>query len=73
MKIPQLPVADPTGEDRAAYFNIWQWIMRKLTARERGGRRASPKSDAILKWANVPIQLLAREWEQDTTGVGGER
>jgi len=64
VKIPQLPVADPTGEERAAYFNIWQWISRKLTARERGGRRASPRPDAILKWANVPIQLLAREWEQ---------
>jgi type III restriction enzyme len=64
VKIPQLPVADPTGEDRAAYFNIWQWISRKLTARERGGRRANPRPDAILKWANVPIQLLAREWEQ---------
>jgi type III restriction enzyme len=64
VKIPQLPVADPTGEERAAYFNIWLWIMRKLTARERGGRRASPKPEAILKWANVPIQLLAREWEE---------
>ena len=28
VKIPQLPVADPTGEERAAYFNIWLWIMR---------------------------------------------
>jgi type III restriction enzyme len=38
VKIPQLAVADPTGEDRAAYFNIWRWIMTKLTAREKGGR-----------------------------------
>jgi type III restriction enzyme len=64
VKIPQLPVDDPTGSDRAAYFNIWQWIMKKLTPRERGGRRASPKPDAILKYADVPIQILAREWEK---------
>ena len=52
VKIPQLAIADPTGEERAAYFNIWQWIMKKLTARERGGRRGSPKPEAVLKWAN---------------------
>ena len=49
VKIPQLAIADPTGEDRAAYFNIWQWIMKKLTARERGGRRASPKPADVDK------------------------
>jgi type III restriction enzyme len=64
VKIPQLAVSDPTGEERAAYFNIWQWIMRKLTPRERGGRRASVKPQAVLKWANTPIQLLGSDWEQ---------
>jgi type III restriction enzyme len=64
VKIPQLAIADPTGEDRAAYFNIWQWIMKKLTARERGGRRASPNPAAILKWANPPIQLMGEDWDK---------
>ena len=64
VKIPQLAIADPTGADRAAYFNIWQWIMKKLTARERGGRRASPKPEAILKWANPPIQLMGEDWDK---------
>jgi type III restriction enzyme len=64
VKIPQLAVADPTGEERAAYFNIWQWIMKKLTARERGGRRASPKPEAVLKWANPPIQLMGEDWDK---------
>ena len=64
VKIPQLAIADPTGEERAAYFNIWQWIMKKLTARERGGRRASPKPEAILKWANPPIQLMGEDWDK---------
>jgi type III restriction enzyme len=64
VKIPQLAVADPTGEDRAAYFNIWQWIMKRLTARERGGRRASVRPSAVLKWANTPIQLLGEDWEK---------
>ena len=37
VKIPQLAVTDPTGEQQAAYFNIWRWIMTKLTAARRGG------------------------------------
>ena len=71
VKIPQLAVRDPTGADIPGYFNIWQWIMQpgRLTAAERGGKRASPKPEAILKWAHHPIALLgglwaatAREW-----------
>ena len=64
VKIPQLAVTDPTGEDRAAYFNIWQWIMKKLTPRERGGRRASPKPEAVLKYANPPIQIMGGDWDK---------
>ena len=40
VKIPQLAHSDPTGEEQAAYFNIWRWIMSKLTAR-RARRQAS--------------------------------
>jgi type III restriction enzyme len=65
VKIPQLAVADPSGEDQAAYFNIWRWIMSKLTAAERGGKRANPKPNAVLKWAEHPIRLLAGSWEQE--------
>lgn len=64
VKIPQLAISDPTGEERAAYFNIWLWINKKLTARERGGRRAQTKPEAILKWADHPIQLLGEDWEK---------
>ena len=64
VKIPQLAIADPTGKDRAEYFNIWQWVMKKLTPRERGGRRAGPKPEAVLKWANPPIQLIGEDWEK---------
>src|SRR6202165_3563865 len=64
VKIPQLAVADPTGEDRAAYFNIWRWIMTKLTAREKGGRKAGGDPEAVLKWAQPPIELLGADWEQ---------
>lgn len=69
VKIPQLAVSDPTGEERAAWFNLWRWIMGKLTARERGGKRANPKPEAVLKYADMPIKTLgklrddiAREW-----------
>lgn len=62
VKIPQLAVADPTGEDRAAYFNIWRWIMTKLTAREKGGRKAVVDPEAVLRWSNVPIQISGDDW-----------
>lgn len=65
VKIPQLAHSDPTGEDQAAYFNIWRWIMSKLTAGERGGKRANPKVDAVLRYAEPPIRLLALAWEQE--------
>ncbi len=64
VKIPQLAVSDPTGADRAAYFNIWRWIMGKLTSAERGGRRANPKPEAVLKWAQTPIELLGSDWNR---------
>jgi type III restriction enzyme len=62
VKIPQLAVADPTGADRAAYFNIWRWIMTKLTAREKGGRKATVNPEAVLRWANTPIQITGDDW-----------
>lgn len=64
VKIPQLAVADPTGEDRAAYFNIWRWIMAKLTAREKGGRKAAVNAEAVLKWANTAIQITGDDWRE---------
>jgi type III restriction enzyme len=62
VKIPQLAVADPTGEEKAAYFNIWRWIMTKLTAREKGGRRAVVDAGAVLRWSNMPIQITGDDW-----------
>jgi len=65
VKIPQLAIRDTTGEEQPAYFNIWQWILTKLTPAERGGRRESPKPEAILKYAHHPIAILGGEWEKD--------
>lgn len=64
VKIPQLAVRDSTGREIPGYFNVWKWIMGELTSPERGGRRGSPKPEAILKWANTPIAMLAGLWEQ---------
>jgi type III restriction enzyme len=63
VKIPQLAVRDSTGADIPGYFNIWRWILGKLTPAERGGRRANPQPAAILKYANTPIVMLAGLWE----------
>ena len=63
VKIPQLAHSDPSGEDEAKYFNIWRWIMSRLSAAERGGKRANPKPEAVLREAATPIQLLAFSWD----------
>ena len=65
VKIPQLAVSDPSGEEQAAYFNIWQWIMGRLSSAERGGKRANPKPEAVLRYAEHPIRLLATVWEAE--------
>lgn len=64
VKVPQLAVRDTTGEEMPGYFNIWQWLMPKLTPAERGARRGSPKPEAVLKYAHHPIALLGGLWEK---------
>ena len=71
VKIPQLAVRDTSGAEIPGYFNIWRWILPKLTPKERGGTKGSPAPEAILKYANTPIAMLGamwddlrREWEQ---------
>jgi type III restriction enzyme len=72
VKIPQLAHSDPTGEEQAAYFNIWRWITSKLTAAERGGKRANAKPEAVLRWAEHPIRLLAESWDELRAEWAGE-
>lgn len=64
VKIPQLAVRDSTGAEIPGYFNIWRWILPQLTSAERGGKKGSPKPEAILKWANTPISMLGGLWDQ---------
>ena len=65
VKIPQLAVRDTTGSAIPGYFNIWHWILPQLTPAERGGKKASPKPEAILKYAHHPIAMLAGLWEKE--------
>jgi type III restriction enzyme len=64
VKIPQLAVRDTTGAEIPGYFNIWRWIVPRLTAAERGGSRGNPKPEAVVKWAATPIAMLAGLWEE---------
>lgn len=65
-KIPQLAIRDTTGAEIPGYFNIWRWILdEKLTPAERGGKRANPKPEAILKYAHHPIAMLGGLWEEE--------
>jgi len=63
VKIPQLAVRDTTGAEIPGYFNIWRWILPRLTPGERGGRKGSVKPEAVLKWAHTPIAMLGGLWE----------
>jgi len=38
--------------------------LERLTPAERGGRRSNPKPEAILKYANTPIVMLAGLWDE---------
>ncbi|NPV71170.1 MAG: DEAD/DEAH box helicase family protein [Firmicutes bacterium] len=64
VKVPQFAVRDTTGAPISGYFNIWRWILPKLTPAERGGKKGGPKPEAILKYANTPIAMLAGLWEE---------
>jgi type III restriction enzyme len=64
VKIPQLAVRDTTGADIPGYFNIWRWILPKLTSAERGGKKTNPKPEAILKYAHTPIAMLGGLWDE---------
>src|SRR5665811_2125253 len=68
-KIPQLAVRDTTGAAVPGYFNIWKWILEQMTPAERGGKRGSPKPEAILKYAHHPIAMLAGLWQEDIERV----
>lgn len=71
-KIPQLAVRDPSGAEIPGYFNIWQWIIPKLTSAERGGRKGNPKPEAILKYACHPIAMLGGLWEEKLNQLKNE-
>lgn len=61
-KIPQLAVRDTTGREVPGYFNIWTWVLEQMTSQERGGKRAPPKPEAILKYANTPLAMMGGLW-----------
>ena len=67
VKIPQLAVRDTTGEEIPGYFNVWKWIVDRLTPAERGGKKGSPKPEAILKYAHHPVAMLAGLWQEMLT------
>jgi type III restriction enzyme len=72
VKIPQLAVRDTTGAEIPGYFNIWRWIMEKLTPAERGATKGSPKPEAIVKWANHPIATLGGYWQEELAKKDGD-
>ena len=68
VKIPQLAVRDNTGAEVPGFRNIWKWVLEKMTPRERGGKRAQAKPEAVLKYAHTPIASV--NWQQKTPSGG---
>lgn len=64
VKIPQLATRDTSGNEIPHYFRVWDWIMEQLTSAEKGGKKGSPKPEAVLKYAHTPIAMLAGLWEE---------
>lgn len=64
VKIPQLAAADASGAERAQYFNVWEFVMKRLSGAERGRGPSGPKPEAVLKHAAQPIAMLAGEWRK---------
>ena len=64
VKIPQLAVRDTTGRGDPGLLQHLALDPAKLTPAERGGKKGSPKPEAILKWANMPIAMLGGLWEE---------
>ena len=63
VKIPQLAVRDSSGGNVPGYFNIWRWILDRLTPSECGGKKSDAKPEAILKYAHTPIAMMGGMWE----------
>ena len=63
-KIPQLAVRDSSGKSIPGYFNIWRWILPQLSTTERGGKKAMPKPEAVLRYAYTPIAMLGGLWRE---------
>lgn len=64
VKLPQLALRDTSGLDRARYFNLWRFITDQLTSAERGSKKGSPKPEAILRHADVPLALMAGSYKE---------
>ena len=64
VKIPQLATRDTSGNEIPHYFRVWDWIMEQLNSAEKGGKKGSPKPEAVLKYAHTPIAMLAGLWEK---------
>ena len=61
VKIPQFSVRDNSGGN--SYYDLWNWVLGKMTPRERGGKKAQASTVAVLKYAHSAIVMMAGDWE----------
>ena len=63
VKVPQIAARDPAGQDRARYFNIWEYVRTQVRGRELDAR-GQPRPEAVLRYAQTPLQILGGEWAE---------
>ena len=73
VKIPQLAVRDTSGNTVPGYFNIWRWILPRLTPAERGGRRARVKPEGGVEVRACAVGHAGRAMGNTTRGMGTAR
>ena len=62
VKVPHFSVRTSDGGN--SYYDLWNWILKKLKPGERGGKKTQAKPEAVLKYAHTPIALMAGDWEK---------
>ena len=73
VKVPQLVARDGSGALMPAYFNIWAWILPKLTAAERGTQTRQPEAGGDPEMRRIRrSQILGGMWNDKRKEWAGD-
>ena len=73
VKIPQLAVRDTTGAEIPGYFNVWRWILGKLTAGRARGQEGESQAGGDPQVGAHPHRHAGRPVGGADAGMGTAR